>query len=142
MSDALVIVAIILLLAVLLMLVFLLRRPASMDLSPMASRLEAMEKSQERVERGVKEEFAHNRQESADQGRGLREEVQVSLKHSTDSLVQSVDRISAAQHQRLEDFANQLNALKQASDTGASQLRLELTNALNVFKESQEKRLS
>lgn len=142
MTEGLIITAIVLLLTVVVMLVFMLRRATSTDLSPMMSRLETMEKSQERNERGVKEEFARNRQESAEQGRGLREEVQVSLKNSTDSLVQSVDRISAAQQQRLEDFAKQLNALKQAGDSSASQLRLELTNALNVVKEAQDKRLS
>ena len=142
MTEGLIITAILLLLAVVVMLVVVLRRATSTDLSPVMSRLETMEKSQERTERGVKEEIARNRQESTEQGRGLREEVQVSLKNSTDSLVQSVDRISAAQQQRLEDFANQLNALTQAGDTSASQLRLELTNALNVIKESQEKRLS
>ena len=142
MTDGLIITTILLLLGVVVMLVIVLRRATSTDLSPVMSRLETMEKSQERTDRGVKEEIARNRQESAEQGRGLREEVQVSLKNSTDSLVQSVDRISAAQHQWLEDFANQLNALTQAGDTSASQLRLELTNALNVIKESQEKRLS
>ena len=142
MTEGLIITAILLLLAVVVMLVVVLRRATSTDLSPVISRLETMEKSQERTERGVKEEIARNRQESTEQGRGLREEVQVSLKNSTDSLVQSLDRISAAQQQRLEDFANQLNALTQAGDTSASQLRLELTNALSVIKESQEKRLS
>lgn len=142
MIEGLIMIAIVLLLVVVVMLVFVLRRAASKDLSPIISRLETMEESQERTERGVKEEFSRNRQESAEQGRGLREEVQASLKNSTDSLVQSVDRISAAQQQRLEDFARQLNALKQAGDTSGSQLRLELTNALNVIKEAQDKRLS
>lgn len=72
----------------------------------------------------------------------MREEVQVSLKNSTDSLVQGADRISTAQQQRLEDFADQLNMLTKATETSASQLRLEVTNALNFTKESQEKRLS
>ena len=142
MTEGLIVTAVILLIAVVVMLIFLLRRATSTDLSPVVSRLDALEKSHERTERGVKEEISRNRQESAEQGRGLREEVQASLKNSTDSLVQGVDRISAAQHQRLEDFANQLSALTKATDTSASQLRLEVTNALNVINESQEKRLS
>ena len=103
MTEGLIVTAVILLIAVVVMLIFLLRRATSTDLSPVVSRLDALEKSHERTERGVKEEIARNRQESAEQGRGLREEVQASLKNSTDSLVQGVDRISAAQHQRLED---------------------------------------
>lgn len=142
MTEALLVTAIVLLIAVVVMLVFVLRRSTSTDLSPITAHLNTIEKSQERTERGVKEEIARNRQESAEQGRALREEVQGSLKSSTDSLVQSVDKISAAQQQRLEDFANQLNALTVAGDTSASQLRFEVGSALNVIKDSQEKRLS
>jgi DNA recombination protein RmuC len=142
MTEGLIVTAVIFLIAAIVMLIFLLRRTAATDLSPVVSRLDSLEKSHERTERGVKEEIARNRQESAEQGRGLREEVQISLKNSTDSLVQGLGRISAAQQQRLEDFANQLIALTKATDTSASQLRLEVTSALNVIKESQEKRLS
>ena len=142
MTEVLFVTAIVLLIAVVVMLVFVLRRSTTTDLSPITAHLDTIEKSQERTERGIKEEIARNRQESAEQGRALREEVQGSLKNSTESLVQSVDRISAAQQQRLEDFANQLNALTVAGDTSASQLRLEVASALNVIKESQEKRLS
>jgi DNA recombination protein RmuC len=142
MTDGLIITAIILLLSVVVMLIFLLRRATGTDLSPVISRFETLEKSHERSERSQKEEFAQNRQEMTSQGRDVREEVQASLKNSTDSLVQSVDRISAAQQQRLEEFANQLNALKQTVEASSSQLRLELTSTLNAMKEAQEKRLS
>ncbi|MBI4327165.1 MAG: DNA recombination protein RmuC [Chloroflexi bacterium] len=86
--------------------------------------------------------MARNRQESDEQARGLRGEVQGSLKSSTDSLVQSVDRISDAQHKRLENFASQLSALTQAYENSAARLRTELSGALNTLKETQEKRLS
>lgn len=142
MIEGLIIIAILLLVAVVVMQVILLHRVTPTDLSHVYSRFDDQEKSLERTERGVLDEIARNRQESAEQGRGLREEVQISLKNSTDSLVQGVDRISAAQQQRLEDFANQLIALTKATDTSASQLRVEVTNALNVTKDSQEKRLS
>jgi DNA recombination protein RmuC len=142
MTEILLIVGILLLVTVILMVAVLLRRVTGNDLSPMLARMDTLEKFQERTERSVKEEIGRNRQETAEQARGLREEVQGSLKNSTDSLVQSIERISAAQRQRLEDFADQLNAVKQASDLGSAQLRVELTNALNLLKESQEKRLS
>jgi DNA recombination protein RmuC len=142
MIEGLIAFAILLLIAVIVMQVVVLRRPAATDLSPVLLRLDSLEKSHERAERSVKEEIARNRQESTEQGRALREEVQVSLKNSTDSLVQGVDSISGAQQQRLEDFASQLNALTTATDTSASQLRSEVTNGLHVTKESQEKRLS
>jgi DNA recombination protein RmuC len=145
MTEVLLIIGIVLLIAIVVMLGFLLRRNTKgnlSDLSPVLARFETLEKFQELTDRGIKEEFARNRQESAEQSRGLREEVQNSLKNSTDSLVQSLDRISLAQQQRLEDFAKQLNALKQGADASATQLRQELTNTLNLLKESQEKRLT
>lgn len=114
----------------------------NVDLGPIQLRLEALEKLQERTERSVKDEFSRNRQESEEQARGLRSEVQTSLKNSTDSLIQSVDRISTAQQTRLEDFASQLTALKQTTENSAAQLRTELSTALNLSKETQEKRLS
>lgn len=141
MTQPLIFVAIALLIAIVVMLVFLLRRSPGQDSAAIINRLETMERSRERSERDVKEEFVRNRQESAEQGRSLRGEVQAALKTSTDSLVQSVDRISEAQQQRLEDFANQLNLLKQAGDASGSHLRLELTSALNGIKDTQDKRL-
>lgn len=140
--EALFMIAGILWLVVVVLLIALIRRPARLDLSPIQSRLDVIEKLQERSERAIKEEVAANRQESAEQARGLREELQWSLRHSTDSLVKGVDRISIAQQQRLEDFANQLIALKQAGDLSGSQLRQELVGSLNLFKESQEHRLA
>jgi DNA recombination protein RmuC len=142
MTQPLVFVAMALLVAIVVMLVSVLRRSSGQDSAAIINRLESMERSRERSERDVKEEFVRNRQESTEQGRSLRGEVHAALKTSTDSLVQSVDRISEAQQQRLEDFANQLNLLKQAGDASGSHLRLELTNALNGIKEAQDKRLS
>jgi DNA recombination protein RmuC len=142
MTGPVIFVAMALLVATVVMLMFLLRRSPRQYSSAILTRFETMEKSLERFERDIKEEFARNRQESTQQGRDLRAEVQTAVKVSTDSLVQSVDKISEAQQQRLEDFANQLNSLKQAADASGSQLRLELTNALNAIKDTQDKKLS
>ena len=56
--------------------------------------------------------------------------------------MQSVDRISYAQQNRLEDFADQLKALAEKSDATGSQLRQELTNTLNLSAVAVEKRLA
>ena len=130
MTEELIIGVIILQVIAITMLGFVLRRGASTDLSPVLSRLETMGGYQERGDRGVREEIARNRQESVEQGRGQRAEVQAALKNSTDSLVQSVDRTSAAQQLQLQDFANQLSTFMQAYDARASQLRSELTTTL------------
>jgi DNA recombination protein RmuC len=142
MIELLLVIAICALLVVTVLAVLIFRRIPKFELSPITSRLETMEKLQARTERDVKEEFVTNRQETSEQGRALREEVQTSLKISTDSLIQSVDRISNAQHQRLEEFAKQLGALNQAGEASARQLRIELTGSLAVVKDTQDKRLS
>ncbi|MFZ5496720.1 MAG: DNA recombination protein RmuC [Verrucomicrobiota bacterium] len=114
----------------------------SADFTPIITRLDTLEKIQEHTERSLKDEFSHNRQESEEQARGLRTEVQNSLKTSTEALIQSLDRISSAQQSRLEDFSRQLAALKQANEQSAAQQRTELTDALSRFKEAQDKRLA
>lgn len=141
-TEALLIAAGVLWLVVVIMLVVLIRRPVAPDFAPIFSRLDTIEKLQDRSERAIKDEITENRQESSEQARSLREEVQLSLRTSTEQLVQGVDRISTAQQQRLEDFANQLSALKQAEELSAAQLRQELNSTLNLLKESQEKRLA
>jgi DNA recombination protein RmuC len=142
MTEGLLIAAVFLFAILIVLQLFVSRRVRPPDLSPITTRLDAIERSSDRAERSVKEEIARNRQESSDQGRSLREEVQNSLKNSSDMLVQSVERISIVQQQRLEDFSNQLTALTQAADNGASKLRIELVAALNASTESQEKRLA
>lgn len=114
----------------------LLRRRGGTDLSPVLARLETQEKLLERSERALKEEIAANRAEASGQARHLREEVQASLKVSTDSLVQSLGQISAAQQSRLESFAQQLQALQQANEASAAQLRTELSKTLQDFNYS------
>lgn len=141
MIETLLIVVILLIVASVVMLALVLRRPTGADLSLVETRLATLETSQEHTGRGLMDELSRNRQESGEQARALRVEIQSSLKNFTDSSVQSADRISAAQHQRLEDFAKQLNTLNQASEASATQLRGELAGTLNSFKESQEKRL-
>lgn len=120
----------------------LIAKNSAADLAPVLSRLDSLEKNHERTERSLKDEFSRSRQESDEQARGLRTEVQSSLKASTDALVQSLDRISSAQQTRLEDFAKQLTALKQAGEQAAAQQRTELTETLSRFKEAQDKRLT
>src|ERR1700690_4362538 len=135
MTQELLIATILLLLVAVAMLALVLRRGTNADLSPVLTRLAGIEAYQERIERSVKEEIGRNRQESAEQGRGLREEVQVSLKNSADSVVQGVDRLSAAPQQQLEDFSNQLGVFTQTCDASAAQLRLELTTAIGGVQE-------
>ncbi|HEU5406496.1 MAG TPA: hypothetical protein VFU48_01935, partial [Nitrospira sp.] len=110
--------------------------------SEITSRLEGLEKSQVRLETDSKNNFEQIRRDSATEAHRLREEVSTSIKHSSDSLVQSVNGITESQRERLEDFSTRINSLTQSHDTANSQLRSELTSALNQVKGSVDTRLS
>jgi len=69
MTEGLIIGAIVLLLVVIIMLVFVLLRANETNFSPVTSRLENIERSQERFERGLKEELGRSRQVASSQGR-------------------------------------------------------------------------
>ena len=142
MTDSLIATAVVLLLATVVLLVVLLRRRTAVDISPVLERLETVQRFQERLEDSLEDEIARSRLEAAEQARGLREEVQGSLRSSTESLVQSLAGISTLQQGRLTDFANQLTALRQEGNLSAAELRRELAHELNTFKCSQEKLLS
>jgi len=67
--------------AVLILQVLMWRKRAepSVDLTPLLARLEAIERAQERTERGIREEIGRNREEAARDSSGLRQEVQSAL---------------------------------------------------------------
>lgn len=117
------------------MLVIVLRRTGTVELSPITARLDLLEKLQQRSESALVAAIDQNRQASDKQASELRLEIQASVRNLTESLVQSIDCISQAQQKRLEDFAHQLNLLKQASDAGGSALRNEVSVALKEFRE-------
>lgn len=122
-------------------LIFLLWRRSAVDLSPVVSRLDALEKLQDRAERALKEELGRLRNDSSEQARALREELQGALTNSNNLLTGSVDRISRVQKERLEEFAAQLGALKTASEANGAQLRVELSTALAQANDSLLKQL-
>ena len=142
MISFLLVAVIVLLLVAIALLGLLLRRQVSFDPGALLARLDVLEKLQERGERAVVEALERNRQESADHARAGRDELQQTLQRATESLVQSVDRISTAQQLRLEDFATRLNALRQAGETSDSQLRQEVGKSFTAFRDSLQKQVA
>ncbi len=142
MSDIWQVLVVVMFLVVIILQVMFLRRSAVVNLSPLESRLDSLERLHERTERNVKDEIARNRQEASEAGRGLREEIQLSLRNSSDSMIQSLDKISEGQQKRLEVFSGHVNELTRNTDATAARLRLEVTNSLTIINESLDKRLS
>ncbi len=93
------------------------------DLSPLLSRLENLEKGNERTERAVKEEIARQREENATQARALREELSATLKSVGDSMVNSLGEIGTAQRGQLETFSSQLTKLVETNEKKLGELR-------------------
>jgi len=114
--EALSVVAIVLLLGVIALLAILLKRRTGADLSPLQTRLDIVEKGQERMERAVKHEIATNREEGTGQARALREEVSNSLKNFNDSVLKQMSDISTLQKNQLEVFATRLTTVSQSSE--------------------------
>ncbi|HVB85307.1 MAG TPA: DNA recombination protein RmuC [Candidatus Dormibacteraeota bacterium] len=140
MIEGLIIAVIALLVILIALVVFGRRTNTSPD--PVMARLDALESTQDRISRDTKAELSSARRESAEQQQALRGEVSASLKNGTDSLVQTVDKISLVQQQRLEEFSNRLAALRQVTDASGSQFRVEITTALGLVKKTLDDRLS
>lgn len=126
MISFLLVAVIVLLLVAIALLGVALRRQVNVDPGALLARLDVLKKLQERGEKAMVEALERNRQESADHARAGRAELQQSLHRSTESLVQSVDRISTAQQLRLDSFAAHLTRLTEAQEKKADELRAAL----------------
>lgn len=84
------------------LLVWLLRRSSNTSWAPLDARLQAIERLQERTDRGVREELALGREESQGVGRQLREEIQVALRSASEAVTRSVTGLGESSERRLE----------------------------------------
>jgi DNA recombination protein RmuC len=141
MQEGLLIAGALLLLAVLGLIVLLLRRGGSGDSVALDARLENLTKGQERAEKLVREEIAQNRKEAGDQASRLRDEVQQSVKHATDSMVKSMGEIATAQRGQLGAFADQLAKLTQANEQKLEALRSTVAHSLQQIQEDNGRKL-
>lgn len=116
--------------------IWVLARRTHFDLSPVQSRLDSLEKLQERLERGIKEEILGNREENSKQGAGLRQEVVNAVKNLGDSIMHFVGGISKMQEDRLNGFSAQLGKAHDTSQESAKRLRDEVSTRLSEFNES------
>jgi len=97
------------------------------DLAPLTSRIEGVERAQERAERGLREEIARGREDASREAREFRQEVRDSLKNTGDSLVQSVTLMSANQSAELarmtEMTGQRLRGLQEENAAKLEQIR-------------------
>ena len=116
------------------------------------SRLEAIEKAQERTERVVKEEIAMSRGELGKSASDQRQELSVAFKTFGDAVGQRINDVASVQKSQLEAFAAQLTAFvntisekldgaRTESATTAAQLRQEVVKTLTEISDAMARTL-
>lgn len=105
------------------LLITLLRRSAGVDLSPLQSRVESIEKGQERTGRELREEAARSRDESNSQARSLREEVSSTFKGFNDSVLSQLTQLIGLEQQQLDSFSEKLKALTKSNEDKIGELK-------------------
>jgi DNA recombination protein RmuC len=105
------------------LLVALLRRRSEVDLSGIQSRVDSIEKGQDRTSRELREEAARSRDESSSQSRSLREEVSATFKGFNDSVLTQLTQLIGLEQQQLESFSEKLKALTKSNEDKIGELK-------------------
>jgi DNA recombination protein RmuC len=125
----------------------LVRKVTRSDPSALLSRLDAVDKAQERTEHTVRDEVARSREESGKTAREQRQELTESFTTFGDAVVQRMMDAAVMQKGQLDAFSGQLAAFAKASGerldavraesaTGSKQLREEVIASLRGIAEA------
>jgi DNA recombination protein RmuC len=120
----------------------LLRRTQPLSIEPVLTAITGLERGLERIERGVRDEIAHGREESTAQAKQLRDEVHNVLKGLNDSLIRTLSELTAAQKSQLDAFAAQLLKLTDMHQAHAKHLREEMNASIKAFNDSVLKQIT
>lgn len=104
-------------------------------------RFEELEESLEKAVKAVDQNFARNREDNSNANSMLRIELINSLKNSTDSLVNTVARITESQKEQLEAFSGRLKRLEETTDKRFFSLQESVENKLGEIRSDNEKKL-
>jgi DNA recombination protein RmuC len=138
-SIAILILLIVILVAVLQ--VILLRRKTAIDFTPLQSELQTIEKSQERIERSVRDEIARNREETGNAIRQTREELSNALKEFNDSIVKSMGEMAKLQKDELTVFSGRLETLTKTNEQKLDTMRETIERRLANIQEDSGKKI-
>ena len=116
-------------------------RHNSVDLTPLAARLSALQDAQERTDRAVREEIANFRAEIQNQSHQERAELAASLKSFGDSVGARMAEISGLQRSQLEGFAAQLSLLTATNEQKMDAVRLVIDEKLKQIQEDNTRQL-
>lgn len=99
----------------------------------LGNRFETLERQQDRLEQGIRQQLSEHRQEGQVQARELRDEVGTSVVKLSDSLVATVQNLSQLQEGRFNTFSSQLSSARQGFDENARLLREEVARRFDDF---------
>jgi DNA recombination protein RmuC len=112
------------------------RPPAGLE-----GRLDQMAQGLERLERGLREELARNREETAQSSRRGREELSASFTNFGESLQKRMIEIAQFQKAQLDIFSDQLKALTGSTEQRFDKLRETVEAQLRSIQEDTAKKL-
>jgi len=116
------------------LLVLLLKRRPSGDLQALPSRLEAIERGQERAEREFRDEFVRGRDASLSQASDLRKEIGATLRGVNDSVLKQIGDLVALDQKNMETFAGQLGRLTDSNEKKLEGLRATVESKLGQIQ--------
>lgn len=135
------IILIILNLVVFFFLVLIFFKQRSFDLSSIQNQLQIFEKSQERLEKGLKDDFSKIREETNTLNRMMREELSKSVLQFSEAIRSQISDISNIQKNQLDTFARQLNLLTQSMEQRLERVRETVEQRLKLLQDDTGKRL-
>ncbi len=142
MTDMLLAAGVLLLLVLVVLHVVALSRGGGRRLEQVQVRIDSLDKGQERAERTIRDELGRNRQEAAEGGKQLREEVAASLKGVGDSVVLAVGELGGQQKGQLETLRVVVDQrLKQIQEDSSGKLELMRQVVEEKLQGTLEKRL-
>src|SRR5450759_1961138 len=125
---------------------------SSIDLTPLAGKLDSLQSSQERTDRSVRDEISKFRAEMQTQAQQERAELAASLKSFGDSVQARMAEIASLQRSQLEGFSAQLTlltttneqkmeAVRQVVDARLKQIQEDNTRQLDRMRETVDEKL-
>ncbi len=138
--EIILIIVLILTAAVFVLQIWLTKR-GSVDLSPLAGKLDSLQGLQERTDRSVRDEIAGFRAEIQIRAHQERAELASSLKSFGDSVQKSMAEIAGLQRCQLEGFAAQLSVLTVTNEQKMDAVRLIVDEKLKQIQEDNARQL-
>ena len=140
MPNILMVLVVVLLVLVVVLQVVLLRRKATVDLSPVDAAMQTVRRSGEQIESAVREEISRNREETTQSARQSREELTGTLRMVADGLGERFEKLTTAVGERLDGMRDvvtvHLQRLQDGDEKRSAQSREEAaTNAKSLREE-------